>query len=139
MFAHLPRTITAALLLALITGCFEEHKDPAMALNPADPDARAFNGTIISLRPMTSTMMISKEEHVGRDAFPNEVIVKYDANTQFLIDNQPTTIDHIAQYMTCHISGHMRDGAMVAEVVNFSSVLPQNVRPAPSTAPASSH
>jgi hypothetical protein len=136
MQSRLPRTVISALLLALITGCASEPKDPAITLNPADPDARAFNGTIISLRPMTSTMMISEEEHVGRDAFPNEVIVKYDANTQFLIDNQPTTLDHIAQYMTCHISGHMRDGAMVAEVVNFSSVLPQNVRPAPSTAPS---
>jgi predicted MPP superfamily phosphohydrolase len=125
-----------AVSLVLLTACSSAPKDSTAEINPADPNARAFTGTIISLRPFTSTMMISKDEHVGHDAFPNEVLVKYDANTQFLLDNQPTTIDHVGQYMTVHVSGHMRDGQMFAEIANFSSVLPQNVRPAPATAPA---
>jgi hypothetical protein len=91
-------------------------------------DARNFRGTIISLRPTTSVMMISKDEKAGREAIPNVVQVKYDADTQFFLDNQPTTLDHIEQYMNVSISGIMREGQLVAKEARFSSVLPANVR-----------
>jgi hypothetical protein len=91
-------------------------------------DARSFQGTIISLRPTTSEMMISKDERVGRDAIPNVVRVKYDADTQFYLDNQPTTLDRIEQYMNVSIQGRMREGNLVAQEARFSSVLPANVR-----------
>lgn len=117
-------------MISAMIGCASNTKTTS-APNPADPDARAFSGTIISLRPMRSVMIISKDEHIGKDAFPNEIIVTYDAQTRFLMDGQPTTIDKIAQYMMVDVNGHMRDDQMVAEVANFSSVLPRNVRPAP--------
>ncbi len=119
------------ILPLLLTACAQ----PSQTSAPADPDARAFHGTIISLRPMRSTMVITKDEHIGKDAFPNEIIVRYDAATQFLMDGRPTTLDKISQYMTVDVKGHMRNDELFAETANFSSVLPQNVRPAPATAP----
>jgi hypothetical protein len=80
-------------------------------------------------------MMISKDEKVGREAIPNVVQVKYDANTQFFLDNQPTTLDRIEQYMNVSVAGRMEEGQLVAETARFSSVLPANVRRAPTTDP----
>jgi hypothetical protein len=137
MHMHLHRPLVAAALLTLLAGCGATPQESGTP-NPTDPDARAFTGTIISLRPMTSTMIISKDERVGSDVFPNEIIVKYDAQTQFEMDSHPATLDRIGQYMTVHVTGHMRDGQMFAEVADFSSILPHNVRPAPSTAPTAS-
>src|SRR4051812_14785236 len=34
-----------------------------------DPNARAFHGTIVSLRPMKSTMLVSKDDQVGNTRF----------------------------------------------------------------------
>jgi hypothetical protein len=97
-----------------------------------DPATRAFKGTIISLRPTTSTMLISKDEHgstIGsKEAIPNIIAVKYDAQTRILLDDQPATLDQLEQYMTVRVSGHMRDGQLFAETTRFSSVLPANVR-----------
>lgn len=128
------KIVLTALIGAALAGCASNTKTETAAPT-ADPDARAFAGTIISLRPMRSTMLISKDEYHGKDAFPNEIIVKYDAQTKFLMDGQPTTIDRIGQYMNVNVKGHMRDGEMVAEVANFSSVLPKNVKPTAAAPP----
>jgi hypothetical protein len=117
-------------LLSLLTACTAPQKNTTTA-TPTDPTARAFTGTIISLRPLTSTMLISKDDHLGNDRFPNEILVKYDANTQFQLDTRPTTLDRIRQYMTVHIAGHMHNEQLLAETANFSSTLPTNVRPSP--------
>jgi hypothetical protein len=100
------------------------------ATNPADPDYRAFTGTLISARPNVSLWMVSKQEHVGEDVIPNQVEVKYDANTKFFLDGKPATLDQIMQYMTVSIEGHMRNGRFFAETAKFSSALPKNVKPA---------
>jgi hypothetical protein len=98
-----------------------------------DPDARAFSGRIISLRFTTSTMLISKPEKAPdgapRIGVPNEVLVRYDANTQFFLDNQPATLDQIDKYMLVTIHGHMRNGQLFAETASFSSALPPGVKP----------
>jgi len=118
----------------LLGGCFGqqttggEHGEGHA--NLSDPDARSFSGTIVSLRLLTSTMLIAKEERMGKDLFPNQVVVKWDAQTKFLMDGEPTTLDKIQQYMTVKIQGHMREGQMFAEVADFSSVLPKGVKPA---------
>jgi hypothetical protein len=49
------------------------------------------------------------------------------------MDGRPTTLARVQQYMTVKIEGHMRDGQLVAETADFSSILPPNVRPAPQT------
>jgi hypothetical protein len=98
------------------------------SMTPGDPAARHFAGTIVSLRYMSSTMLVSKDEHVGRDAFPNIIEVKYDAQTKFYLDDAPTTLDKIEQYMPVTVEGHMRDRRLYADAARFSSVLPANVR-----------
>jgi len=116
-----------------IVGCAESSTGTreatgGMAMRSVDPESRAFKGTIISLRPTTSMMMISKDEKVGDQKIPNVVQVKWDAQTQFYLDNQPTTLDKIEQYMNVTVAGRMKDGEMVATEARFSSVLPANVR-----------
>jgi len=93
-----------------------------------DPDSRVFTGLIVSLRPTSSTMVVSKDEGRGRDAYPNFIYVKYDAATRFLLDDQPATLTHVEQYMQVKIDGHMRDGQLFAQTANFSSVPPLNVK-----------
>jgi hypothetical protein len=128
--------ITTVLLLGGCDALQHPPTDNTQATPSAtDPDARTFSGTIISLRPTVSTMMISKEEQVGRDRFPNQVIVKYDAQTKLLLDGNPTTLDQIQQYMPVTIEGHMRNGQLFAETAKFSSNLPANVKRA-ATQPA---
>jgi hypothetical protein len=122
------------MIAAVLTvgGCDNLRRTPDSGGNaPAtsnDPDARTFSGTIISLRPTVSTMLISKEEQVGRERFPNQIVVKYDPQTKFLLDGKPATLDQIQQYMSVTIEGHMRQGQLFAETANFSSVLPPNVK-----------
>ena len=87
---------------------------------PGDPDSRVFVGLIVSLRPVVSTMVVSKDEGRGKDAYPNFIYVKYDAATKFLLDDQPATLADIEQYMKVKIDGHMRDGRLFAETVSFS-------------------
>ena len=74
--------------------------------------------------PLTS----DRNEKVGDQKIPNVVQVKWDAQTQFYLDNQPTTLDKIEQYMNVTVAGRMKDGEMVATEARFSSVLPANVR-----------
>jgi hypothetical protein len=90
----------------------------------SDPNARAFHGTIVSLRPMKSTMLISKDDKIGSDRFPNIISVKWDPQTKFFLDGAPTTLDQIQRYMNVQITGHMRDGQLFAETAKFSSVAP---------------
>lgn len=116
-----------------VVGCTESvsrQTSDRMPMTSADPQARAFKGTIISLRPLKSEMLISKNEKAtgSTPGIPNVVTVKWDANTQFYMDNQPTTLDKIEQYMTVSVAGRMREGEMVATEARFSSVLPPNVR-----------
>ena len=115
-----------------LVGCASQRQDNSAeaALEARDPAARAFNGTIVSLRPIKTEMLISKDEYHGRDAFPNIILVKWDAQTKFYLDGQPTTLDQLRQYMPVKVKGHMRDGEMFAETASFSSVLPKNVIPA---------
>jgi hypothetical protein len=98
-----------------------------------DPDARSFTGRIISLRFTTSTMLISKPEKAPDGArgigVPNEVLVRYDANTHFFLDSQPATLDQIDKYMLVTIHGHMRNGQLFAETASFSSALPPGIKP----------
>jgi hypothetical protein len=75
-------------------------------------------------------MLISKDERHGRDAYPNIITVKWDAQTKFYLDGQPTTLDRLQQYMPVQLNGHMRDGEMFAESARFSSALPAKVIPA---------
>ncbi len=93
-------------------------------IEASDPDARAFHGTIVSLRPMKSTMLISKEDHINNDRFPNIISVKWDAQTHFYLDGAPATLDQIQRYMSVQVTGHMRDGQLFAESAKFSSLAP---------------
>ena len=127
--------IVGGLMGVIVAGCTtQSHNDATTAaLQANDPDARTFQGTIVSLRPTTSTMLISKDEHHGRDAYPNIVTVKWDAKTKFYLDGQPTTLDRLQQYMPVQLTGHMRQGEMFAEAAKFSSALPAKVIPAPNS------
>ena len=99
--------------------------DPAEArIEESDPDARAFHGTIVSLRPMKSTMLVSKDDRIGNDRFPNIITVKYDAQTKFILDGAPATLDQIQRYMNVQVTGHMREGQLFADVAKFSSIGP---------------
>ena len=114
-----------------VVGCAQNHGNTISQqplTHTTDPDARAFQGTIVSLRPARSEMLISKDEHVGNDAFPNIIQVKWDANTQFFLDDHPTTLDRIERYMNVSVAGRMKEGEMFATQARFSSVLPANVR-----------
>lgn len=130
--------LVAVVMGAAVVGCTPsqraDSRDAGNATVPGDPDARKFTGTIFRLNPFTSTMKITKEEKIGKDAFPNQIVVKYDEKTKFLMDGQPTTIEQIQQYMTVRVEGRMRDGQMFAEVADFSSVLPEKVKKAPAKA-----
>src|SRR4051812_29797769 len=75
-------------------------------------DERAFAGTIISLRPTVSTMLISKDEQVGKEKFPNVIAVKYDAGTKIFVDGREGTITDLERYMPVQVRGRMKDGAM---------------------------
>lgn len=123
------KVIIGSMAGVILTGCASSQR-PLTGSASADPATRAFQGTIVSLRYPTSTMLISKDERLGRDQFPNIIAVKYDAQTQFTLDNKPATLDQLQQYMPVSIQGAMRDGQLVATNARFSSVLPQNVRPA---------
>ena len=124
------RVIVGSLIGVILPACSAAPgAEPAAALNPADPSARAFNGTIVSFRPNTSTMLISKDEYHGRDNYPNIIQVKYTADTISL--DHRATLDQIQQYMPVTIAGHMHDGHLIVETANFSSILPANVKPAP--------
>ena len=87
------RVLMAAAVLT-VGGCEGMNRNSGEAAPVASNDAgaRTFSGSIISLRPTVSTMLISKEEQVGRERFPNQIVVKYDANTKFLIDGRPVTL-----------------------------------------------
>lgn len=124
--------IVGSMMGVLMAGCAGEPAPRASVEigRPGDADYRQFTGTIVSLRPMISTMLISKDEVHGKDQYPNIIRVKYDAQTKFYLDNQPATLDQFQQYMIVKVDGHMRDGELVAESANFSSVLPMNVKPA---------
>jgi hypothetical protein len=109
-----------------IVGCATQPAaDPAESrIEAQDPNARAFHGTIVSLRPMKSTMLISKDDRIGNDRFPNIITVKYDAQTKFILDGAPATLDQIQRYMNVQVTGQMRDGQLFAEIAKFSSVAP---------------
>lgn len=126
------KVIVGGMMGVVIVGCTsQQHNEPAEeSLEARDPDARAFAGTIVSLRPIKSTMLISKDEHHEQDAFPNIISVKWDTQTKFYLDGGPTTLDRLQQYMPVQVTGHMRDGQLFAETAKFSSVLPKNVIPA---------
>jgi hypothetical protein len=122
--------IVGSMMGVALVGC---SSGSLTARNSGEPvhstgDSRAFRGTIISLRPTTSVMMVSKDERVGKEEIPNVIQVKYNADTQFFLDNQPTTLDRIEQYMNVSIRGRMQEGQLVADEARFSSVLPANVR-----------
>jgi hypothetical protein len=119
--------IATVLTVGGCNGLNQNDRGASLATS-TDPTARTFSGAIISLRPTVSTMLISKEEQVGRERFPNQIVVKYDAQTKFLIDGKPATLDQIQQYMNVTISGHMRNGQLFAEMADFSSKLPPNVK-----------
>jgi len=95
--------------------------DVPSSARAGDPDSRVFAGLIVSLRPASSVMVVSKDEGSGRDVYPNFIYVKYDDATRFLLDDQPATLTDIEQYMRVKVDGHMRDGQMFAEIANFSS------------------
>ena len=132
------KVIVGGMMGVVVAGCASQPQGDSAtgSIQSNDPDARTFNGTIVSLRPMKSTMLISKDEHQGRDAYPNIITVKWDAQTKFFLDGQPTTLDRVQQYMNVHVDGRMREGQMFAESAKFSSVLPMNVKPAASSAQA---
>ena len=124
---------TLLLATALLAGCATA-ATPSNAPPPAgpaskDPDYRAFSGTIVSLRFTTSTMPVSKEEQDRNVRVPNNILVKYDAQTRFFLDNQPATLDQIDRYMPVTIQGHMRNGQLFAETASFSSRLPPGIKP----------
>lgn len=125
-----PKLIVGALMGLLIAGCTTTPRTGPEAAKTAasDPDARAFTGTIIGRKLALSTLIFSKDEHLGADSFPNQVYVKYDVQTKFFMDDQPATLDQLQLYMTGHIEGHMRNGQMFAESARFSSTLPNNVK-----------
>ncbi len=91
-------------------------------IEASDPNARAFSGAIVSLRPMKSTMLISKEDRIQNNRFPNIITVKWDADTKFYLDGTPATLDQIQRYMNVQVTGHMRDGQLFAESAKFSSL-----------------
>ncbi|MCL2646483.1 MAG: hypothetical protein FWD61_05685 [Phycisphaerales bacterium] len=121
-----------SLLIVAVAGCASAASVPlpdvASSAKPGDPDSRVFAGLIVSLRRMSSTMVISKDEGRGEGAYPNFIHVKYDATTRFLLDDHPATLVDIEQYMKVKIDGHMRDGQLFAETANFSSVPSPNVK-----------
>jgi hypothetical protein len=119
--------LATTLLAGCATGGAGTPDSPSR--NADDPDFRAFSGTIVSLRFTTSTMLISKEEKDGPVRVPNNISVKYDAQTQFFLDGQPTTLDKLDRYMPVKIEGHMRGGQLFAETARFSSVLPPGIKP----------
>jgi hypothetical protein len=103
-------------------------KDTTATTASNDPYARVFSGILVGARPTISTLLVTKEERIGKDRVPSQVVVKYDANTQFFLDGKPATLDQIFQYMSVTIEGRMRDGRMFAEKASFSSALPTNVK-----------
>ena len=130
------RVIVGSLVGVIMTACTSTPFSGAAAdMNgtSADP-ARKFDGTIVSFRPLSSTMLISKDERHGQDQYPNIIQVRYTPDTQFLVDHRPATLTDIKQYMPVTIAGHMQDGHLIVESANFSSTLPANVRPAPTAA-----
>ena len=86
---------------------------------------REFEGTIVSLRPTTETMLISKGKKVEE---LNMVAVKWDRQTLFFLDGQKADLTQIQQYMPVRVKGRMVDGQMVADEVWFGSALPANVK-----------
>jgi hypothetical protein len=127
------KVFVGGMMGVVMVGCASQQQGNSSAeaaLESHDPDARAFNGTIVSLRPIKTEMLISKDEYHGHDAFPNIILVKWDAQTKFYLDGQPTTLDQLRQYMPVQVKGHMREGQLFAESATFSSVLPKNVIPA---------
>jgi hypothetical protein len=127
------KVFVGGMMGVVVVGCASQQQDNSSAeatLEAHDPDARAFNGTIVSLRPIKTEMLISKDEYHGHDAFPNIILVKWDTQTRFSLDGQPTTLDQLRQYMPVQVKGHMREGQLFAESAAFSSVLPKNVIPA---------
>lgn len=124
------RAWTLIIAATLLAGCAGGNANSqAGGATGGDPDFRSFSGTIVSLRFTTSTMLISKEERIDQVRVPNNISVKYDANTQFFLDGQPTTLDKLDRYMPVTIQGHMRSGQLFAETARFSSRLPPGVRP----------
>ena len=126
------RVVVGSLMGVIMTACTAT---PSMNAGTAANEtstgtARKFDGTIVSFRPLTSTMLISKDEYHGNDRFPNIVQVKYTPDTQFLVDRRPATLTDIQQYMNVTIAGHMQDGHLIVETANFSTLLPKNVIPA---------
>ncbi len=121
----------ASLLLAFtLAGCAVGGATHPPLANANDPDARTFSGNIIGLRFTSSTMLVSKNDTApDGHRVPNEIIVRYDAATHFLLDNQPATLDQIDKYMPVTIQGHMRGGQLFAETASFSSALPGGVKP----------
>jgi len=131
------RHVIVGSMMGVISGCASQPQRLNTAnLHPGDRDYREVHGTIISLRVPTSAMIISQDDRAAN--IPVADLVKYDAQTKFLIDNQPATLDQVQQYMNVTVSGHMREGQFFAETANFSSILPMNVKPATQTAQAKS-
>ena len=118
------KVFVGGMMGVVIVGCASQPTPESAEahLEAHDPDARAFQGTIVSLRPMKSTMLISKEDRVENNRFPNIISVKWDAETKFYLDGAPTTLDQIQRYMNVQVTGHMRDGQLFAEAAKFSSL-----------------
>lgn len=118
------KVIVGGMMGVVMVGCASHPTvDPTEArIEAGDPTARAFHGAIVSLRPMKSTMLISKNDQMGNQRFPNIVSVKWDAQTKFYLDGAPATLDQIQRYMNVQITGHMRDGQLFAETAKFTSL-----------------
>jgi hypothetical protein len=132
------RHVVVGSMMGVIVACASEQRARLTAPDPHAGDAayREVRGTIISLRVPTSTMIISQDDHSAN--IPVADLVKYDAQTKFLLDGNAATLDQIQQYMNVTVNGHMRAGQFFAETANFSSILPLNVKPAAQSAQAAS-
>jgi len=116
--------VAVMALVGVVGACQQDRTGDYITMG----DSRRFEGTIISLRPTTSTMIVSNNAK-SVDKL-NIVTCKWDVDTQFLLDGKKATLDEIQQYMTVQIVGRMVDEQLVVSEARFSSVLPANVRPA---------
>lgn len=115
--------LLALLALAILPACQTTSESRIITTDPA---YRQFSGTIISLRPPTSVMLISKGKSLDD---LNIVECKWNAQTRFTLDGKPAALDEIRPYMPVTIQGRMIDDQLVVAEAQFSSALPANVRP----------
>jgi hypothetical protein len=125
--------VLALTLIAALAACQpgKTVNDPDLQVDPQDATARVFEGVIVALRPHTNTILIDTNELP-----PNHVLCKYDATTKIFLDGKPATLVVIRQYMPVKARGRVQRDYFQLEIAKFSSQLPANVRPAPSSQPA---